>query len=392
MACVDACSHKVLKPKIDENGFYKIECDNGRCINCGLCTKVCPVLNIIKKENDNPNLSFPYATWCTDERLRDISASGGAFAAIAKLFLQMGAVVYGAAIKGFDVCHLRVDNIEDLPILLGSKYQHSRMDTIYRKVKKDLRDGRVVLFSGLSCQVAAIIKFVGNNLQDRLYTVDTICGGLSTMLPIIHKRQQHIYKSIHSFRNKDLGWRSTGYKYSLKMVGNEGQIVDLGPNDIMLQCFRHKETKRLSCLDCQFNGFHRRSDVTIGDFWGDTRFNDQHERGLSVLIVHSPRIKEYLFKSPLHMEVISWSELVKSNPSLYWSHYPYMRYSLMRKLVFNKLRLNEEADALKLFEKSYLRYIEIYILNRINERRRLDYLKTKLEIIENENSFINNMA
>ena len=64
----------------------------------------------------------------------------------------------------------------------------------------------------------------------------------------------------------------------------------------------------------------------------------------------------------------------------------------MRKLVFNKLRLNEEADALKLFEKSYLRYIEIYILNRINERRRLDYLKTKLEIIENENSFINNMA
>ena len=374
MACVDSCRHGALSFFVDRDGFYQIDTDKDQCVECGLCEKACPVLNPLPIERDRVEQSMPYAVWCTDEVLRHQSASGGAFAAIAKAFLEEGGVVYGAAINGFEIHHRRIDRIEEVSQILGSKYQHSKMDGVYRQVSKDLGDGRTVLFSGLSCQVAGVLKFIPPRLQTNLFTIDTICGGLSTMLPMTKLKETGNYTGIHSFRNKDNGWKSKGFKYALKMYKKDGSINDLGKDNMVIQCFCHKETKRLSCFDCQFNGFHRGCDATIGDFWGDTRFAEQHNNGLSVLIIHSSRIQTIIHQSLLHTEPITWKELVGSNPNVYWSHHPYLIKSLTRKRVFKKLRDGKEISAKRILDDSLLKRVETFVFLRRNELERKSYL------------------
>lgn len=378
MACVDICNHNALTATINDDGFYQIYVDQSRCVDCGLCSGICPVLKPVNIDRDCIEHSKPYASWCTDDNLRTQSASGGAFAAIAKLFLQNGGVVYGAAIDGFDVRHKRIETIEDLPQLLGSKYQHSSMEGIHKQIKKDLREGRVVLYSGLSCQVSGVISYVGKKLTPNLYTIDTICGGLSTLLPILRLKDTGEYKGIVSYRDKDNGWKSRGYKYSLKLISKDGDVRDLGMENMMMKCFCHKETKRLSCLDCRFNGFHRAADITIGDFWGDTRFIEQHHNGLSVVIIHSERIQDMINKAPLHIEPINWQELVEYNHNVYWSHHPYLYKSITRKIVFGLLRKNKETAASWFLEKSLIRRIETRFQQKYNNQKREDYLKRVL--------------
>lgn len=376
MACVDSCHHEVLSITLDRDGFYQLTNDKDKCVECGLCSKVCPVLNPLPLDKDQIELSQPYAAWSSDDQLRKKSASGGAFAAIAEAFLKKRAIVYGAAIDGFEIHHRRIEKLAELPLILGSKYQHSRMDGIYRQVYKDLREGNTVLFSGLSCQVAGVLNYIPEKLRANLFTIDTICGGLSTSLPMKRLEESGEYKGIHSFRNKDKGWKSKGYKYSLKMYKKDGCIEDLGSDNMMIQCFCHKETKRSSCLDCQFNGFHRATDVTIGDFWGDSQFEDQHYNGLSVIVIHSQRMNSIINNSQLQVESVNWEDIIRQNPNLYWSHYPMIRKTQTRKIVFKYIRSGDDKRAMvNLKEENLLKRIEAHFIRSHSERERIDYLK-----------------
>lgn len=378
MACIDSCVHNALKTSIDQNGFYCIDVDENLCVECGICSRVCPVINYQVFDADNIKLSKPYAAWCTNNELRQKSASGGAFAAIANAFINQGAVIYGASIDGFEVRHIRIDRKEDLPLILGSKYQHSRLDGVYLQVKNDLKSGKTVLFGGLSCQVAGLLNFIGDKLKTNLFVIDTICGGVSTMLPMLKMEYSNQYMGIHSFRNKDNGWRSKGFTYSLKMIKKDGGVQDLGHDNLMIKCFNNKETKRASCLDCHFNGFHRQSDATIGDFWGDTNFKEQHYAGLSIIVLHSERLIRYLENACLQLSSISWEEMLKCNPCYYWNHYPFIRHSLIRKIIFNKLRKGDEKRVILVMEKKTpIKYLEFFFYRK-NERMRISYFKSTI--------------
>lgn len=377
MACVDSCQRGALKVSIDSLGFYCIDADQSRCIECGLCNKVCPVLNSSDINKNGSRLPNPYAAWCTDDELRAKSASGGAFAAIARAFLLLGAVVYGAAIDGFEVKHRRIETIEKLPLLLGSKYQHSDMRGIYRVVKNDLKEGRVVLFSGLSCQCVGLFDYVGNKLRKNLYIIDTICGGLSTMLPMVNFEQSGKYRRIVSFRDKSKGWKSKGFAYALKLEDNNGNVCDLGKDNLVIKMFNCKLTKRSSCLDCRFNGINRVSDCTIGDFWGDRRFKEQHEKGLSVLVDNTGRIANIIQKSTIHLTPIAWNELIDSNPCYYWSHYSILRHSVIRKKILSALKKKDYDEVKRLIDyPSFWERMDIRIYYRIIElKRRFSYMK-----------------
>ena len=344
MACVDACRHGVLQAKVDGNGYYAINAANpSACVECGLCTRVCPILNPHKQDG----MATPYAAWNTQAERRKLSASGGIFAAIASVVLQRGGVVYGAAIEGFDVRHRRITDLRDLHLLQGSKYQHSDMTGVHEQVRQDLRQGLYVLFSGLGCQVAGLLSFLGKIDKSRLYTIDTICGGLSTMLPMQLLRQSGKYSGIRSFRDKENGWQSIGFKYSLKMVRNDGSIDNLGLDNLVLNTFSSKLLKRSSCLDCQFTGFHRDSDCTIGDFWGDSRFKQQHAQGLSIVIIHNCRIMQLIEAANMELQPITWPEAVASNKNIYWTHYPAIRHFWSRKIALNAMRRNDVTTATK---------------------------------------------
>lgn len=333
MACVDICSHQALSATIDSNGYYKILTDKNACINCGLCSKICPVLNpldIMQKP------SQPFAAWSNDPIFRAKSASGGAFSAVALTILENGGIVYGATISGFKIIHRRITSTRELIDLLGSKYQQSETMGVYRQVRQDLKDGKVVLFSGMACQIAGLISFLRNADRRNLYTIDTICGGVSTMLPMLSLEESGKYVSIYSFRDKETvgGWRSRGFKYALQMRKKDGSIENLGLDNMVLNTFSSKLLKRSSCLNCLFTGQNHFSDCTIGDFWGDSHFVDQHSKGVSLMILHTDRFAHLIETASLSMHRIDFEDFIPWNHNYIWSCQPFVRFFISRKIAF----------------------------------------------------------
>ena len=52
-ACGDICPTKAISFKIDIEGFWYPVVNEDTCINCELCTRICPDINIAKlKKND----------------------------------------------------------------------------------------------------------------------------------------------------------------------------------------------------------------------------------------------------------------------------------------------------------------------------------------------------
>ena len=45
-ACGDVCAHDAITFKTDIEGFWYPEVDKSKCTDCGLCEKVCPIINI----------------------------------------------------------------------------------------------------------------------------------------------------------------------------------------------------------------------------------------------------------------------------------------------------------------------------------------------------------
>ena len=144
----------------DDEGFLYPKIDKSKCINCGLCKNICPILNKPKVEEK----VFPcaYAAYNKDLAVRMQSSSGGLFSLLADFVLSENGVVFGAAFNDkFEVEHIGIENAEDLNKLRISKYVQSRIGNSYKDAKKFLDNGRKVFFTGTPCQIAALLQFLG---------------------------------------------------------------------------------------------------------------------------------------------------------------------------------------------------------------------------------------
>lgn len=340
MACIDSCAKMALSFYISEDGYYQIRTEETKCVNCGLCTKVCPVLN--KPIAEYSEKKYAYAVWDKNDDVRKRAASGGAFSAIAEVVLKKGGVVYGASVDAFRVKHIRIDSLDDLHKLQGSKYQQSEVKGTYKQVKRDLREGMVVLFSGMSCQIAGLISFLGKIERANLFTIDTICGGTSTMLPMLQMEQSGQYRRIVSFRDKTDGWKPRGFRYALKMQTHDGYIENLANNNKVIKAFNSPLLKRASCTDCQFNGLDRISDCTICDFWGIEQYKEQQPQGISGLIVNNTKILTLIENSSLECNEVSMKSILDFNPSYYINNNSYILQSKARRNLLRCLRNGDD--------------------------------------------------
>lgn len=316
LACIGACTKGALTSCYNEEGhlFYKI--DATLCVECGLCEKTCPVVSGFKYGNNKLTDSQPFAAWCKDEGLRAHSSSGGIFAGLAQFVVEEKGVVIGASLEHNDVKHVIIEKVDDIYKLQGSKYTQSNTDGIYKITKQYLREGRNVLFSGLGCQIAGLLSYLGNKeYLERLFTVDLICGGVPSRF-IINKylEQYPEVKEIAGFRNKG--------KYEFSVIDSDGnqQVVPLAERPFPLCGFYTELTNRYSCYDCQFNGAHRKSDITIGDYWGDTEYLQEHKKGISVAVVHSDKGKSILAQANIETHEIGWEKFLMHNPRMIEGH------------------------------------------------------------------------
>lgn len=119
-----------------------------------------------------------YAVKHKNEATRAASRSGGIFTALSDQVLSIGGVIYGCVLTDdFNAVHIRADNAEERNRMRGSKYIQSKLGNTFKNVKADLDARRSVLFSGTSCQVAGLKKYLGKEYDD-LFCVDIVCHGV----------------------------------------------------------------------------------------------------------------------------------------------------------------------------------------------------------------------
>lgn len=329
MACKNACPKQCISAVEGELGHLYPEIDRSRCIDCKLCVKVCP-------ENKLVSLSAPlnaYAGWHINQKEYLTSTSGGAATAFGQFVINRGGVVYGCSARhGLKISHIRIDNINDLYLLKGSKYVQSDIEDSYRYVRQDLVSGNLVLFIGTPCQCAGLKSYLGKDYNN-LYCVDLICHGVPSQKLL----KKHLLK-ISEGKADYVTFRK-GNDMALKVFDKSGKKIYYSNvwneryKDSYYSTFIDGYTYRESCYQCRYAKPERCSDITVGDFWGlgsDLKFDPVN--GCSCILPVTDKGIDLLKAAPLELHKRKVAEAVAGNAQLRNPMHKSFRISLFRKL------------------------------------------------------------
>lgn len=297
-ACVEICPTKAIFMYKDEEGFEYPQIDKEKCINCGKCKRLCS----FKRENiEHSKLPRTIiGAKIKDENERITSRSGGLFIALANYILSQNGVVYGCKLgQDLEVHHARATTKQEIDQFKGSKYVKSNLKEVYSKIKQDLKEGKMVLFSGTSCEVAGLKVVLKGIDTSKLYLCDIICHGVPSPLiyeeyiKFIENREGKKVKNI-DFRDKSFGWST--HKETLTFENNKKISVNY-----FTELFYSHHILRPSCFNCQFCNMDRVSDITMGDFWGIEKENKNFhdDVGTSLVLVNTVKghqLIEYIMK------------------------------------------------------------------------------------------------
>lgn len=232
-----------------------------------------------------------YAVKHKDSGIRMASRSGGIFTALSDETIKNGGVVYGCVLTDdFRAVHIRAEKAEDRDRMRGSKYIQSNLGDIFISVRKDLDEGRRVLFSGTSCQVAGLKAFLGKE-DTNLFCVDIVCYGVPSPLvwrSYLEWQEEKNGKCISvDFRNKkDFGWAS--HVETLTMENKSGKEKAVN-SKVYATLFSLGSILRPSCYKCPYKSAKNPGDITIADYWGIDKaapgFNDN--KGTSLVIINN---------------------------------------------------------------------------------------------------------
>lgn len=288
-ACVQSCPVGCINMEYDCEGFLYPKINQEKCIDCHICEKVCPTINV---SNAFDSMDV-YACQIMDERIRAKSTSGGAFTLLATAIIQKGGYVFAA---GFDeymhVIHKCVSRVEDLGEFRGSKYVQSELGTVFSQIKKILETTYSdVLFIGTPCQAEGLINFIGEDYRERVYVIDLLCYGVPSpglydkWLDSIRKRYGENIREIY-FRDKKYGYAGV----NVKMVLESGRILeDRWEVKTYPKSMFSNMALRPICYECPFSGRGKRTDFTVGDLWNVSKYSKEMDdnMGTTQLMVHS---------------------------------------------------------------------------------------------------------
>lgn len=301
-ACANACTRNAISMQLNSEGFYRPIIDEKKCVQCGLCEKVCPSVNIVDNPNNAPKEPQTFAAYAKDEKIRSSSSSGGIFSVLAEQILDNGGVVAGVAqLAKSHFGHIVVENKADLEKLRGSKYVLADVGLVYRDVRSYLKANRTVLFSGTPCQIAGLYAVLGKTATyANLFTVDVVCHG-SPSVKVFEKYIAEIEKDKSafvlstSFRDKRKGWGLYSMTSSLNTIFGECfQISETVDKNKYLQVFLRNLCLNASCSTCHYAKLPRIADITLGDYWGvDRHHPDMYDdKGTSVVLINTDNGKK----------------------------------------------------------------------------------------------------
>ena len=289
--------------KEDCEGFLYPNVDTDKCVDCKQCKAACDSMG-------QNSISSPkaYAAYANDAAIREASSSGGIFSLLTEAVLNKGGVVYGAAFdENFDVRHVVIDDISQLPKLRGSKYVQSVLGESLADVKRLLASGRTVLFSGTPCQIGGLKAYLSKDYPS-LITVDLVCHGAPSpkvwrmYLDIMKQRAQAPLQRI-SFRTKNSSWKRFAVSFTYV---NDTAYLSWHQKDPYMRGFLQNLYLRPSCHNCRFKANNRASDITLADFWGIENVLPEmdDDKGTSVIIANTVKGQQILSEVKDKMRII----------------------------------------------------------------------------------------
>ena len=315
-ACAQRCPHNAIELIQDNEGFLYPQIDESICIDCGLCERVCPIIN--QELPSEPIKTF--AAKNNDENIRQQSSSGGIFTLLATKVINNGGVVFGAIFNAkWEVEHDYTDTIEGLAKFRGSKYVQSKIGNNYILAEEYLKDGKQVLFSGTPCQIAGLKRFLRKE-YDNLICVDIICHGVPS--PFIWQKYLEQYNpadlSSISFRDKTNSWK----RYEVVIRQEKKTIIreDIGKN-IYMKLFLSDLCLRPSCSNCNSKSGKSKSDITIADFWGIQHLHPDFDddKGCNLVLINSEKGLNLFNKLECDKIETDFNTAIKYNPSYFKS-------------------------------------------------------------------------
>lgn len=267
-SCLNACSRHAIQFKLDTHGFFYPSVDETLCVECGICSKRCPVIDntILPKVTYNDTIA--YGAYIKEQKEIRKSASGGLAYALARNVITQGGTVYGVIYQNDfrDIIYARASTLEQFQPMRGSKYVQARKGNVYQEIRSKLKNNEKVLFIGLPCEVGGLYAFLSRHYST-LLTVELICAGVGSYFAhrgFLDKMQLKENAKIVDFtyRYKKRGWvpcyisidYSNGHNYNYPF-----SYTSLG------SCI--EKYKRPSCYHCIYKSDKRCADITIGDFW-----------------------------------------------------------------------------------------------------------------------------
>lgn len=308
-ACAGVCAHKAISMvEVPPHGYLHPKINNDLCVDCGLCSKTCPV-------NNPPVFNSPLTAFAAISKDRDdlmSSSSGAASSVLATHIVNKGGVVYGSVEEDYaHIAHQRIDSLTDLPKIKGSKYVHSYTTDIFPKVKADLQQGLEVLFLGTPCQIAGLRKYLRKS-YDNLTLVDLCCHGVPSQ-KFLRDDVEHLCDV--TFRNK--GDMSKPWdRYGIYLSGKEKNMI-ISPflKDNYITAFMSGLLFRENCYTCPYARAERVSDITIADFWGYQGKQIKSDDGISLLMPSTEKGMQLIesCQSAFYCEERLAAEAIKGN-------------------------------------------------------------------------------
>ena len=379
-ACVQVCNHKALRMSVDSEGFLYPLLDKDKCVECGLCNKICPVTGN-KTENKYGNQQCFVATTNNSKYYLE-SASIGICTMLSEHIISEGGIVYGVFLdeSQWTAYHVAIDSIELLYKIRNSKYLQSDTKSSFSEVKQFLKEGRIVLFIGTPCQIAGLKSFLKKD-YDTLYTIDIICHGVFS--PLLMPLEVDYWEKKFGGKIRNFRFRSKRvYKhinggmvnFDSEHAGKTTHYERHASSSPTYRCFAYSGdgmnyNMRPSCYNCHFRSLTRYGDITVGDPWyipnaiiKETRLKSSNAIR-SLYSVNTPKGKEFIasIKRNLFEEELSVVDSFCQPATLETCRImPEVRSELFQRcqkedygiLVERLLKCNLD-DAQKIFERKY---------------------------------------
>lgn len=293
-ACASICPVNAIEMRPDEEGFLYPQVNAQRCISCGKCERVCPILQ--KLETDG-TIEQAYALRTRSKEDLKISTSGGFTKPVAKWVFENGGVFCGATYDDdWRVYHACFESLgEEFDKTLGSKYVQSDVQSVFSQIKLILDEGRWVCFVGTTCQVYALKNYLMDDYE-KLVTIDLVCHG--TPSPKLWKKYIEYQEVKYDAKIKDINFRYKTYGYhsgTMRILFDNGaEYTASARTDLFLKCFFSEIASRPSCYQCVFKTKKRASDFTIFDCWSMeklVRKQRDDDRGYTNVLIQSPKAR-----------------------------------------------------------------------------------------------------